>query len=101
MLKRLLFLVARRTGLALLRGDDELSEDMTTVNLSDVKRLASPRLLEIPGVSGVGLRGDRLTVYLDSDSRRLRKQVQAIVKSISPSAEVTFLVTGPFRAQPA
>jgi hypothetical protein len=66
----------------------------------DVKQLVSPRLLEIPGVSGVGVPGDILTVYLERDSDQVRRKVRAVVNTVAPSADIAFSVTGRFRAQP-
>ncbi len=67
--------------------------------LLDLKRRLSPALLAIPGVSGVGTAGDTLTVYLESDSAEARAACEAAIRAEAPSAEVAFVVTGPFRKQ--
>jgi len=97
------FLWLGARAFAVLRGVTNNPADRAMPDVMKLKRLVSSRLLQIPGVSGVGLPGDRLTVYLDHDydSDRLRSEVRAVVRSIAPSAEVAFLVRGPFRAQPA
>ena len=69
------------------------------VDPTELKRRLSPQLLDIPGVSGVGVRNGRLTVYLDADDDAVRRRVQSVVTKAAPSATPDFVVTGPFRAQ--
>jgi hypothetical protein len=63
-----------------------------------VKNLLSPLLLGIKGVSGLGVPGGRLTVYLESDDAALRRRVQEVIDKHAPGAAPTFVVTGTFRA---
>ncbi len=65
----------------------------------ELKRRLSPRLLGIRGVSGLGVPGGKLTVYLAEDSEAVRKQVEAILASEAPGARVAYVVTGAFRPQ--
>ena len=53
----------------------------------------------MPGVSGIGVPKGRLTVYLESDSEDVRDQVREVLKTVSPDANVVFLVTGKFAKQ--
>lgn len=62
-----------------------------------LKRLLSPLLLEIKGVSGLGLPAGRLTVYLESDDDELRRRVQRAAREAAPGATIFFEVTGRFR----
>jgi hypothetical protein len=55
--------------------------------------------LQLPGVSGIGVPNGRLTVYLESDSENVRERVREVLKTISPDADVAFLVTGKFAKQ--
>jgi hypothetical protein len=55
--------------------------------------------LQLPGVSGIGVPNGRLTVYLESDSEDIRDRVREVVKTISPEADVAFMVTGKFAKQ--
>jgi hypothetical protein len=64
-----------------------------------LKRRLSARLLGVEGVSGVGLPGGRLTVYLVSDSEEIRRRVREVVEQLAPGAEPLFEVTGPLRPQ--
>ncbi len=64
-----------------------------------LKRLLSPLLLGVEGVSGLGVPGGRLTVYLEADDAGVRRRVREIVARVAPSASPRFEVTGPFRKQ--
>ena len=64
-----------------------------------LKQQISPRILQVPGVSGIGIPKGRLTVYLEVDSDDLREKVRRVVDSISPKSEVVFMVTGKFAKQ--
>ncbi|HEY9463654.1 MAG TPA: hypothetical protein VIR54_11225 [Vicinamibacterales bacterium] len=63
-------------------------------NLAEVKRAASETLLNHPGVSGLGLRGDGVVVYLESDDPRIRQEAERVVEQIAPSTPVYFELTG-------
>ena len=62
--------------------------------LAEIKRAASKTLLNRPGVSGLGLRGDGVVVYLESDDAGIRKEAERIVEQIAPSTPVYFELTG-------
>jgi hypothetical protein len=64
-----------------------------------LKRRLSPKLMGLPGVSGVGIQKGRLTIYLDSDDPAVRKRVEAAITKAAPKAAPAFVVTGTFRAQ--
>lgn len=64
--------------------------------LAEVKRKLSDRLLKTPGVSGVGLRGDRVVVYLESDDAESRRSAERITRAVAPTTPVIFDVTGRF-----
>jgi len=68
-------------------------------NLAEVKRAASETLLNRPGVSGLGLRGDGVVVYLESDDASIRREVERIIQQIAPSTPVYFERTGRIRKQ--
>jgi hypothetical protein len=55
--------------------------------------------LQLPGVSGIGVPKGQLTVYLETDSDDLRNRVREVLKTVSPEADVVFLVTGKFSKQ--
>jgi hypothetical protein len=64
-----------------------------------LKRKVSSQILQVPGVSGIGVPKGRLTVYLESDSEDIREKVREVLKTVSPEAEIVFLVTGKFAKQ--
>jgi hypothetical protein len=61
---------------------------------SEVKARLGGRLLAVPGVSGVGVPGGALTVYLEKDSPEARCACEEIVRADGSGAEVRFVVTG-------
>jgi len=64
-----------------------------------LKRKVSSQILQLPGVSGIGIPKGRLTVYLEIDSEDLRDKIREVLKNISPAAEIDFMVTGKFSKQ--
>ncbi len=72
---------------------------MPEADLREIKRRLSPRLLGIRGVSGLGIPGGRLTVYLVEDSETVRKEVEAALAAEAPGTAVAYVVTGAFRRQ--
>lgn len=70
-----------------------------SADLREVKRRLSPLLLKIRGVSGLGIPGGRLTIYLVEDSEVVRKGVEAVLASEAPDTQVTYVVTGTLRPQ--
>jgi hypothetical protein len=67
--------------------------------MSEAKRKLSRRLLDEAGVSGVGIRGDRLVVYLTADESSVKKKAQDIAREVDVTAPLVFEVTGEFRKQ--
>ncbi len=67
--------------------------------LSRLKGRVSPRLLALPGVSGVGISGGSLVVYLEADDPVARARALRIVADEDAEAPVSFSVTGAFRKQ--
>ena len=65
----------------------------------ELKRRLSPLVLGIEGVSGLGLPGGRLTIYLETDDADVRRRVLDIVAKAAPTATPRFEVSGPFRKQ--
>jgi len=59
----------------------------------------SAQILQLPGVSGIGVPKGQLTVYLEADSDDIRNRVREVLKTVSPEADVVFLVTGKFSKQ--
>ena len=53
----------------------------------------------MPGVSGIGVPKGRLTVYLEADSEDVRNRVREVLKTVSPEADIVFLVTVKFAKQ--
>lgn len=71
----------------------------TEVDPVELKRRLSPLLLEIKGVSGLGLPGGRLTVYLEAEDADVRQRVEKIASEAAPGTALQFEVTGRFRAR--
>ncbi len=67
--------------------------------LSRLKGRVSARLLSLPGVSGVGISGGSLVVYLEVDDPGARRRALDIVAGEDAEAPGTFSVTGAFRKQ--
>lgn len=66
--------------------------------LLDVKRRMSPKLMPIENVSGVGVAGGKLAVYLvrDAADEEMRK-IRALIDAEAPGTPVEFVITGEFR----
>lgn len=71
---------------------------MDTTSLRELKRRVSPKLLSIRGVSGVGVSGGRLTVYLEYDSPALRNRIAEAVQGLVKEGEIALEVAGKFVA---
>jgi hypothetical protein len=69
------------------------------VDLEAVKQRLSPRLLGIAGVSGVGVSGGQLTIYLEKDSDTARQQIDQLLAGEAPDTPTRFVVTGEFEAR--
>ncbi len=66
--------------------------------LLDIKRRLSPKLMPLEGVSGVGVSGGKLAVYLVRDAAEEElKKIRALIDSEAPGTEVEFVTTGEFR----
>ena len=65
----------------------------------ETKRRISTALLDTPGISGVGLRGGRVVVYVESDDPKLQQQATAIARRIAPDITLLFEQTGAFGPQ--
>ena len=78
--------------------DHGLSDPMDAIDLPTLKKRLSPGLLNIGGVSGVGIRGGTLTVYLEVDSKAVREAVEKFVGAEAAEVPVTYVVTGKFHA---
>jgi hypothetical protein len=72
---------------------------MSSPDLKAVKRRVSQAVLKIPGVSGVGLPEDGLTIYLETDSPELRERVMRSMEPLNLSVPVHWQVTGRIRPQ--
>jgi hypothetical protein len=64
-----------------------------------LKKLLSPLLLGIEGVSGLGVPGGRLTVYLEAEDADVRHRVEEVIGRLAPGTQPLYEVTGPFRKQ--
>lgn len=65
----------------------------------EVKHLVSRKVLQVRGVSGVGTREGRLTVYLEYDSVELKEEITTVVESVAPGCSLEFVVTGKLSKQ--
>ena len=70
---------------------------MGTPDAHELKRTLGPSLLEIAGVSGVGVPAGRLTVYLERDDPSVRRRVEEVIQRLSPGVAVAFETTGRLR----
>jgi hypothetical protein len=68
-------------------------------SLRDLKRKLSDTLLNERGVSGVGLRGDSIVVYLEDDDPETRQRVERMARALAPDTTVRLEVTGRFSKQ--
>ena len=71
---------------------------MSKTDLVTLKKRVSPGLLNIAGVSGVGISGGTLAVYLEVDSNTVRQAVEKVVETEAANVPVTYVVSGKFRA---
>lgn len=67
------------------------------VQLADWKRRVSAAVLgKVPGVSGVGLPAQRITIYLEKDSPDIREAVMKAVEPLELPVRLHWQVTGRF-----
>ena len=90
--------ISARWGRAALPASMMSSMPDKTV-LSDVKRRISARLLDEAGVSGVGIRGDRIVVYLETDDAGIRQKAKQVAQEVAPATSIAFEVAGRFGKQ--
>ena len=69
------------------------------MDLEALKKRLSPRLLDIAGVSGVGVSRGQLTIYLENESAAARQQVDQLLAGEAPDTPTRFVVTGTFEAR--
>ena len=67
--------------------------------LLEVKRRISDAVLDLNGVSGIGLRGESVVVYLESDDARTRARVQKMTARLAPKVSIVYEVAGRFEKQ--
>jgi hypothetical protein len=68
-------------------------------DLKAAKRQVSDAVLKIPGVTGVGLPDEGLTIYVESESPELRQRVMRSLEPLNLSVPIHWEVTGSFRRQ--
>ena len=66
----------------------------SATHLTELKRQVSARLLDEPGVSGVGIRGRRIVVYLETDDPGPRQTAERVAAEVAPATKLTFEVAG-------
>jgi hypothetical protein len=66
-------------------------------HIQELKKQLSSPLREIPGVSGVGTAGGKLTVYLEQDLPGVKRRVIEAVGDRLDEGDLQFIVTGAFR----
>ena len=76
-----------------------MAQPKTPTDPRALKRKVSSQILQVPGVSGIGVPKGRLTVYLESDSEDVKDRVREVLKTVSPESDVVFLVLGKFAKQ--
>jgi hypothetical protein len=70
---------------------------MTQLSLLEIKRRLSPKLMPFEFVSGIGVAGGKLAVYLlrEAPEKEL-KQISDLVNREAPGTKVEFVTTGEF-----
>ena len=73
--------------------------DKATGNaLLDIKRRLSPKLMPLEGVSGIGVSGGKLAVYLVREAAEEElKKIRELIDTEAPGTPVEFVSTGEFR----
>lgn len=67
-------------------------------SLLDIKRRLSPKLMPLECVSGVGIAGAKLEVYLVREAAADElKKIKDLIDTEAPGTEVEFVTTGEFR----
>lgn len=66
--------------------------------LLDIKRRLSPKLMPLKSVSGVGVAGGKLAVYLVREAAEKElKKIRELIDTEAPGTPVEFVRTGAFR----
>ena len=73
--------------------------DAVPKTLLEVKRRISDALLDAGGVSGVGLRGESIVVYLETRDKAVRQRIQKTAAMLAPKVSIVFEVAGRFEKQ--
>jgi hypothetical protein len=63
-----------------------------------VKDKVGSKLLKMAGVSGISATGGKLNVYLESDSAKVRSEVEKAVHALDRTIPINFVESGSFRA---
>ena len=66
----------------------------STDDLVAAKRKVSAVVLKVPGVAGVGLPKQGITVYLEADSPELRSHLALLIDRLDLTVPVSFEVSG-------
>jgi hypothetical protein len=69
------------------------------IDLEDLKARVTGKLMEIDGVSGVGVGPNQIHVYLALDEDRVRTAVARVMNREAAGAPFEYITTGPFFAQ--
>lgn len=72
---------------------------MTREQLLALKRRLSPRLLALQGVSGIGVSGDRLAIYLTANDSNARRRVRRLLYAEAPEVDFTLVTSGTFQSR--
>ena len=66
--------------------------------LLDIKRRLSPKLMPLECVSGIGVAGAKLAVYLGREAAEDElKTIRNLIDAEAPGTELEFVTTGEFR----
>jgi len=68
-------------------------------NLELKRKVSDAVLTTVKGVSGVGLPGQKITIYLEDDTPEVRSAVQAAVAPLGLREPLQWLTTGKIKAQ--
>jgi hypothetical protein len=69
------------------------------IDLESLKGRVAGKLMEIDGVSGVGVGANRIHVYLTRDDDRVRSAVAGVMSEHAAEAPFEFITAGPFLKQ--
>jgi hypothetical protein len=69
------------------------------IDLEGLKGRVSKKLLEIDGVTGIGVGPNRLHIYLAHDDDRVRAAVASVMNADESEAPFEYITTGSFFKQ--